>query len=562
MKTRASLLLIVPAMVAFWSYAQAQTNILEGTNGHINMTGNLSWTPPANLSDGANFFWWPAKGVLRIGDFQTSYQTDTLFFGFPSIMIGKGVARGDSSVAIGYGASSVGQKSVALGADAYASDSCSAAITGGYAMGPFSFAVGGGYAKAWGSNALGPYTHAFAIGSTAIGICNLNERKDRSPVTFSWSNIDPIFEVANGSAGLAGQPAPFNSNAFTVYRDGSAKVSGDLIVGGGLTTEKPFIAPSYVASGGIINGSPSSGLILNASGTNQNLALVTSGTGKVCATSAGDSAVSFLANSIGITMNRDHSNGLYFFRESFINVNEGPYGIRFTDTLSSGDRPYFDWLLGGRSVMQLRTLGNENNELCLNGTGSGLVKIWHDTGNTGTGTFSLMTQSISITMDQNASNGIFFFQDGCAQTDGPNTFGIRFSSGTGCFDWLVSDNSAIHISRDSRVGIGTSNPDKTLTVNGGIHCKELLIDTNVFADYVFAKDYRLASLGEVEAHIQKKGHLPGVPSAQEACAKGVNVGEMQTLLLQKIEELTLYMIEQEKRIARLESENTALKRLR
>lgn len=530
MKTRASLLLIVPAMVAFWSYAQAQTNILEGTNGHINMTGNLSWTPPANLSDGANFFWWPAKGVLRIGDFQTSYQTDTLFFGFPSIMIGKGVARGDSSVAIGYGASSVGQKSVALGADAYASDSCSAAITGGYAMGPFSFAVGGGYAKAWGSNALGPYTHAFAIGSTAIGICNLNERKDRSPVTFSWSNIDPIFEVANGSAGLAGQPAPFNSNAFTVYRDGSAKVSGDLIVGGTILT--PNASSLVFSAAGLERArfTPQGNLLVGGAGE-------IPGTGGM--------------KIFGTTPSTNVWSGSLVNNGGFGNLGDAYFAQSLTLQSNTG------WFGDYRLI-----IGN-------NGGGSASMLIDADPGNSRTIVFGMKGKRRTIiegggdSPDSGNDNGSNFWIRACDDegnvVDTPFGF-IRKKGGEVTIGrpFRVKEKTTF----EDRVGIGTSNPDKTLTVNGGIHCKELLIDTNVFADYVFAKDYRLASLGEVEAHIQKKGHLPGVPSAQEACAKGVNVGEMQTLLLQKIEELTLYMIEQEKRIARLESENTALKRLR
>lgn len=107
------------------------------------------------------------------------------------------------------------------------------------------------------------------------------------------------------------------------------------------------------------------------------------------------------------------------------------------------------------------------------------------------------------------------------------------------------------------VGIGTTTPAHKLSVNGTIRAKELIVDTG-WADYVFADNYRLAPLHEVEAHIKKHRHLPGIPSATEVAEQGVSLGEMQTLMMAKIEELTLHAIEQARRIERLEHENRAL----
>ena len=108
-------------------------------------------------------------------------------------------------------------------------------------------------------------------------------------------------------------------------------------------------------------------------------------------------------------------------------------------------------------------------------------------------------------------------------------------------------------------GIGTTSPTEKLSVNGKIRAKEVIVETTGWSDYVFAKDYKLASLSEVEQHIEQQGHLPGVPSAQEVAEKGVSVGDMQAILLAKIEELTLHQIAQEKRIQALETENAQLK---
>lgn len=97
------------------------------------------------------------------------------------------------------------------------------------------------------------------------------------------------------------------------------------------------------------------------------------------------------------------------------------------------------------------------------------------------------------------------------------------------------------------VGIGTVTPDEKLTVNGKIHAKEVRIDNSVAVpDYVFEGNYPLAKLSEVEKYIKINKHLPDVPSASEVAENGVNVNEMQMLLLRKIEELTLHLIEKDK----------------
>ena len=102
------------------------------------------------------------------------------------------------------------------------------------------------------------------------------------------------------------------------------------------------------------------------------------------------------------------------------------------------------------------------------------------------------------------------------------------------------------------IGIGTAAPTQKLSVNGAIRAKEIIVDTS-WSDYVFADNYKLASLTEVESKIKAERHLPGVPSAKEVAEKGISLGEMQAKLLAKIEELTLHQIEQEKEITRLRS---------
>jgi hypothetical protein len=108
------------------------------------------------------------------------------------------------------------------------------------------------------------------------------------------------------------------------------------------------------------------------------------------------------------------------------------------------------------------------------------------------------------------------------------------------------------ITTGGNVGIGTTNPTYKLSVNGNVRSKEVVVETG-WADFVFAKEYKLPSLTEVEEYIKENNHLPGIPSAEEIQTNGLKVGEVQTKMMQKIEELTLYIIEMKKEIELLKA---------
>jgi hypothetical protein len=105
------------------------------------------------------------------------------------------------------------------------------------------------------------------------------------------------------------------------------------------------------------------------------------------------------------------------------------------------------------------------------------------------------------------------------------------------------------------IGIGTSNPNTAykLNVKGGILAEKVKIISSVGADFVFDDDYELPSLSDVESFIKENKHLPEIQSAEEMKNGGLDMGEFQIKLLQKVEELTLYVIELEKKTADLES---------
>jgi hypothetical protein len=131
------------------------------------------------------------------------------------------------------------------------------------------------------------------------------------------------------------------------------------------------------------------------------------------------------------------------------------------------------------------------------------------------------------------------------------------------------------IAPNGNVGIGTDAPNKTLTVQGSsqfngdiyVMSSNLYIEGTVQAkkfravidplpDYVFSKKYKLLPLSEVKRYIDQYSHLPNVPSAQEAALNGIELGEFNATLLKKIEELTLYILDQEERIKQLETSIT------
>lgn len=98
------------------------------------------------------------------------------------------------------------------------------------------------------------------------------------------------------------------------------------------------------------------------------------------------------------------------------------------------------------------------------------------------------------------------------------------------------------------MGIGTTDTKGyKLAVNGKIRAQEIKVEAANWPDYVFAKDFKLPSLKETEQHIKENGHLPGIPSAAEVETGGIDLGEMNAKLLKKIEELTLHLIEQQKK---------------
>ena len=144
----------------------------------------------------------------------------------------------------------------------------------------------------------------------------------------------------------------------------------------------------------------------------------------------------------------------------------------------------------------------------------------------------------------------------------PNSPGItkiKFSDSVHKSNLVVFNTGKVTVGTDQY----DNNPDYIFYVRKGIKAEQVKVESpsaNGWADYVFKKEYKLNSLETVEKHIEEKGHLPNIPSAKEVKENGINLGEMDAKLLEKIEELTLYVIQLNKDVKHLDEENKELKK--
>jgi hypothetical protein len=120
-------------------------------------------------------------------------------------------------------------------------------------------------------------------------------------------------------------------------------------------------------------------------------------------------------------------------------------------------------------------------------------------------------------------------------------------------------NAYVPIISNQRVLIGTSDAPSgyLLAINGNAIANKIVVKQFPWADFVFKPDYKLPPLSIVEQHIKEKGHLKDIPSEKEVAEKGIDLGSMDTKLLQKVEELALYLIDQQKQIDELKKQNEA-----
>lgn len=136
--------------------------------------------------------------------------------------------------------------------------------------------------------------------------------------------------------------------------------------------------------------------------------------------------------------------------------------------------------------------------------------------------------------------------------------GLRFMMSADNGDNFID---ALQIQNNGNVGIGVSNPQQKLVVDGTVCSKEVIVSLNgtpCWPDYVFADDYKLRTLTELEDYININKHLPNIPSSNEVEKNGIEVGIMQAKTIEKVEELTLYLLELNKQLQALKQQNEML----
>ena len=172
----------------------------------------------------------------------------------------------------------------------------------------------------------------------------------------------------------------------------------------------------------------------------------------------------------------------------------------------------------------------------------------------------------SSTRAPGSPNGSMLFGSTADTSDHFGRWGIEYlcneNDGYGLNFWrpwapnIMGGNYYLFLSDSGNVGIGTKNPQAKLAVNGDLLAKSIRVNTSstYWPDYVFEKDYQLMSIEELDTYIALHHHLPGIPSANEIEAKGeVNLEEMNALLLEKVEELTRYVIDLQKQLDELKN---------
>ncbi len=154
----------------------------------------------------------------------------------------------------------------------------------------------------------------------------------------------------------------------------------------------------------------------------------------------------------------------------------------------------------------------------------------------------------------NGTQGGLHVQAGWSNNNTPEI--ARFSALTSGY----ADVPRMVIKSNGNVGIGTTSPTYLLSVKGTIGCGEVIVENVTgWADFVFEDDYNLMPLQELDNYIQENKHLPEIPTTEEVQENGISVGEMNAKLLQKIEELTLYLIELNKENEKQKQINSNLK---
>lgn len=357
-----------------------------------------------------------------------------------------------------------------------------------------------------------------------------------------WSDYEAVWHMENDPSLLGPQILDATGNGHNLTSAG-AMTSSDVIngaIGSAISFDGSNDRFALATNAIINNGNYTVSAYVNFTGANSYNAI--------------------LANTSpwsGLWVNNGSSGRVVFYdgdAQEFSNSGTVPTNttIKYDFVASNGDLQHYFNGIGDATQSQALTncnfafIGSEN-------TSAGFFSGWMDEIR-----LSSLSRSTSwlLTENNNQTNPSGFATKG-SSSDTSDAGNPGDGGGSVTESYWTESGSDIHYNTGN-VGIGTINIGTwQLAVGGKVRAEEIKVETD-WADYVFSKNYKLPTLEEVENHINSKGHLINIPSAKQVQAEGIFLGEMNKLLLEKIEEITLYTIQQQKE---LESQNMIINQL-
>jgi len=380
------------------------------------------------------------------------------------------------------------------------------------------------------------------------------------PFSFSNMNVGIGTTTPTGKLSLydAAAVVGLNLQSSTGSKFWLSANSTDMFIGAVNTSTTPTTGPIVIDAGGMVGvgGLPITGKTLSINGTTTSNVAFKTATATIATMGWNGSSMS-VSSTVAATpftfSNMNVGIGTTTAPTNALEVNGTIKATNVIDatgvSIASKWTKNSDKSITSSFPVTINSTAIENYELSVGGLSGP-----YSTGNAHQGIYISSFGGNSLYSGTFAGNAIYARANGYNGTPGYSGY---FEGG----NFLISrmNQSAtpdLMVNNDGNVSIGTKTIYTTpgiptdifkLSVNGKIACKELNVDVH-WADFVFDPNYKLLKLSEVESYINDNKHLPDIPSAEDVEKKGIGIGDMQSKMMQKIEELTLYIITQEKNI--------------
>lgn len=404
------------------------------------------------------------------------------------------------------------------------------------------------------SSAAGDITGLFSnlqIGSATVGSTEITDGSVSSTdilnATIAAADLGSMGAISgqimqwNGTSWVATTPAAgveTDPQVGTIITDRVPRWDGTALGNSGITDNG-----DNMAVGWDVTDANASGVFYNAEGIFAEEVIALKGVDHVVS-AGGVSTVHAFAN-IG------YNTGALFFLDAPVS-HVGVWANIPSTSTNSGAAVYAQNFATGTSNYGLvsRAVGAGTTNFGLFAKASGATNNYaiivpSDGGNVGIG-----TELPNVRMHVNGLTGEDAFR---VQVAGSTKLLVQSGGGVSVGALTTAPVNGLYVSGDVRIGSATAATGYKVSIDGKVMCEELKVQLSPWPDYVFANEYQLTSLDEVESFIKTNNHLPNIPAASVIESEGLNVGEMQGLMMEKIEELTLYIIEMNKTNKELQS---------